>query len=262
MEHRWLDLDDADRTWAARTKEFVDEVATPYLLAHQDDEWAADPAARVPWEVLEAADTAGVRRMALPSALGGDDVSSVLTYAVVAEELARGESALVDILLQGWKIASMLRKAGDPGVVDPLLTRFAAEPGFLFSHCSTEPQGSSDRWLGYDAVESAMSTTAVHDGGEWVLAGRKQYITNGPDSSLYVMYATTTPGVAPSQGTSSFVVPRDTPGFSVGEVFEKIGGRLFNNAELILDGCRLPDSHLLIRDTRWARRVGCSPGPR
>ncbi|MGH2734640.1 MAG: hypothetical protein ACRDKZ_03585, partial [Actinomycetota bacterium] len=65
----------------------------------------------------------------------------------------------------------------------------------------------------------------------------------------YVVYATTTPGVRPSEGTSSFVVPRGAPGFAIGKVYEKVGGRLFNNAELVFDDCRLPLESLLIKDT-------------
>ncbi|MGH8911994.1 MAG: acyl-CoA dehydrogenase family protein, partial [Acidimicrobiia bacterium] len=166
----------------------------------------------------------------------------------MAEELARGESALIDIILQGWKVGQILAAHGGAEVRRHWLGRFAAEPRLLFSHCSSEPQGSSDRWLNHDVPEAAMRTTAVRDDSGWVINGRKQFITNGPDASLYVVYATTTPGVVPSQGTSSFLVPPDTPGFTIGETHEKMGGRLFNNAELVFEDCRVTDDHLLILD--------------
>ena len=60
-----------------------------------------------------------------------------------------------------------------------------------------------------------MHTKAVLAGDKWVINGRKQFISNGYDASLYVVYANTKPGVGMLQGTSSFLVPRDTPGLIV-----------------------------------------------
>lgn len=93
-----------------------------------------------------------------------------------------------------------------------------------------------------------------------MLNGRKQFVTNGPDASLYVVYATTRPGEPPSRGTSSFIVTPDTPGFRVGEIHEKMGGRLFNNAELILVDAAVAADHLLIRDSAAGTSGRTFPG--
>ncbi|HJR91637.1 MAG TPA: acyl-CoA dehydrogenase family protein, partial [Acidimicrobiia bacterium] len=244
---RWFDLDEARLDLAQRAHRFVEERVRRYQRLYPDAEWSA-PESRVPWELLDDLDGTGLRTLGLPGEAGGSGPVDTLTYVVVAEELARGESALIDIVLQGWKVGSIVATHAGAEVRRLWLGRFAAEPRLLFSHCSSEPQGSSDRWLNHDVPEAAMRTTAVRDGSGWVINGRKQFITNGPDSSLYVVYATTTPGVVPSQGTSSFLVPRDTPGFTIGETYEKTGGRLFNNAELIFENCRVTDDHLLILD--------------
>lgn len=246
---RWQDLDRNDRALAERVKRFVDEDVAPYVAAARNDEWSASPSERVPWPLLERAHELGLRTLSLSVEHGGDGVASTLSLAVVAEELARGESSLVDILLQGWKVMALLQGTAPESVWRPWLERFVSEPRFLCSHCSTEPHGSSDRWLGNDVPEAAMHTRAELRDGAWILNGRKQFITNGPDSELYVVYATTTPGVRPSEGMSSFVVPRDAPGFASGKVYEKVGGRLFNNAELVFDDCRLPLESLLIKNT-------------
>ena len=57
-----------------------------------------------------------------------------------------------------------------------------------------------------------MDTRAVLEDGYWKINGRKQFISNGYDASLYVVYANTDPPVGIQQGISSFLVPRDTPG--------------------------------------------------
>ena len=57
-----------------------------------------------------------------------------------------------------------------------------AEPQFLMAHCLTEPQGASDRWLPYNVPEVNMDTRAVLADGDWVINGRKQFISNGYDA--------------------------------------------------------------------------------
>jgi alkylation response protein AidB-like acyl-CoA dehydrogenase len=260
MESRWHGLESDQRRLAEQAHALVDDVVTPYVEASREAEWNAPPSRRVPWELLRAVDEAGLRTLGLPTLAGGQGAVPVLSHVVVAEELARGESSLIDILLQGWKVGTIVAAHGVPTVAERHLSRFASDPTFLFSHCSTEPHGSSDRWLGRDVPDAAMATVAEERHGNWVIDGRKQFITNGSDASLYVVYATTTAGVPPSRGTSSFIVTPDAPGFRVGAVHETVGGRLFNNAELILAGCTVPGDHLLVRDTAAGTSGRVFPG--
>jgi alkylation response protein AidB-like acyl-CoA dehydrogenase len=260
MESRWHELEPDHVDLARLAHRVVSEEVVPHVQTTRPDEWNAPPERRVPWRLLEELDRAGLRTLGLPPMAGGSGPMPLLAHVVVAEELARGEASLVDILLQGWKVGSIIAAHAAPSVAERYLTSFAADPAVLFSHCSTEPQGSSDRWLGRDVPAAAMTTTATQRGDQWVIDGRKQFITNGPDASLYVVYATTIPGVPPSQGTSSFIVTPDMPGFGVGEVHEKLGGRLFNNAELLFDGCTVPADHLLVRDTAAGTSGRTFPG--
>src|SRR5213080_3012943 len=91
-----------------------------------------------------------------------------------------------------------------------------------------------------------MQTRAVKQGSEWVINGRKQFISNGYDAGLYVVYANTKPGVGMLQSTSSFLVPRDTPGLTVSRCNETMGGRFMNNGEIVFEDCRVPKDHLLV----------------
>ena len=94
-----------------------------------------------------------------------------------------------------------------------------------------------------------MDTKAKKVDGGWVINGRKHYISNGYDASLYIIYANTNPSVGMMDGTSSFIVPRDTKGFNVARCNETVGCRYMNNGELELIDCFVPDSHLLKSDT-------------
>ena len=139
----------------------------------------------------------------------------------------------------------LLRNLAPRHLQEKWFARLVGEPQFLLAHCLTEPRGASDRWLPYNVPEAAMQTRAVKKNGEWVINGRKQFISNGYDASLYVVYANTNPKVGMLQGTSSFLVPRDTPGLTVARCNETMGCRFMNNGELVFEDMRVPEDHLL-----------------
>jgi len=101
--------------------------------------------------------------------------------------------------------------------------------------------------------EAMMHTRAELKGDQWVINGRKQFISNGYDAKLYVVYATTKPGAGMTKGTSSFLVPRDTPGLSIARCNETLGGRFMNNGEIVFENCAVPRDHLLVADTALAK---------
>ncbi len=132
---------------------------------------------------------------------------------------------------------------------------------FLLAHCLTEPRGASDRWLPYNVPEAAMQTKAVKTDGGWVINGRKQFISNGYDAGLYVVYANTNPKVGMMQGTSSFLVPRDTKGLSVARCNETLGCRYMNNGEVAFEDMFVPDDHLLVENDALQAPPGFISGP-
>ena len=93
-----------------------------------------------------------------------------------------------------------------------------------------------------------MQTRAVKKNGGWLINGRKQFISNGYDAGLYVVYANTNPKVGMLQGTSSFLVPRETPGLTVARCNETLGCRFMNNGEIVFEDMFVPDDHLLVEN--------------
>jgi hypothetical protein len=233
----------------ASCRAFVDDFVTPFIRQNWQREWLMDPDARLPAEILQQADRIGVRTLGVPEEFGGvqlDAASEVQTFAIIAEEIARGDSGLADKLVQNWKVAVLLRNLAPRHLQQQWFEKLVADPGFLLAHCLTEPRGASDRWLPYNVPEAAMHTRAVLDGDHWVINGRKQFISNGYDASLFVVYANTNPKVGMMQGTSSFLVPRDTRGLTVARCNETIGCRFMNNGELVFEDLRVPKDHLLV----------------
>ena len=235
----------------ASCRAFVDDAVIPFMRANWQREWDMNPDARLPASILEGADKIGIRTLGVPEEFGGIELepgSEVQTFALISEEIARGDSGLADKLVQNWKVSVLLRKLAPRHLQEKWFKRLVDDPQFLLAHCLTEPRGASDRWLPYNVPEAAMQTRAVKDGDHWVINGRKQFISNGYDAGLYVVYANTNPKVGMLQGTSSFLVPRDTPGLTVARCNETMGCRFMNNGELVFEDMRVPADHLLVEN--------------
>jgi alkylation response protein AidB-like acyl-CoA dehydrogenase len=235
---------------------YVDKVVIPFIRADRTREWLFDPEKRLTPEILEQADLVGLRSLGVPARFGGielDKKTQSQTFAVISTELARGDSGLADKLVQNWKISVLLSELAPEHLQEKWFTRYMNEPQFLMAHCLTEPKGASDRWLPYNVPEANMDTKAVLEDGYWKINGRKQFISNGYDASLYVVYANTNPAVGMQQGTSSFLVPRDTPGLEVTRCNETVGGRFMNNGEIAFVDCRIPEDHLLAHNNALSK---------
>ena len=244
-------LSEEQRLMRESCRDFVDEVVTPFIRSNWQREWDMNPQARLPPEILQGAEQIGIRTLGVPEEFGGlelDPKSEVRTFALISEEIARGDSGLADKLVQNWKVSVLLRNLAPRHLQEKWFARLVQDPQFLLAHCLTEPRGASDRWLPYNVPEAAMQTRAVKKNGGWVINGRKQFISNGYDAGLYVVYANTNPKVGMLQGTSSFLVPRDTPGLTVARCNETMGCRFMNNGELVFEDMHVPDDHLLVEN--------------
>src|ERR1700719_1924640 len=230
-------------------RDFVDDVIIPFIRGNWQREWSMTPEDRLPPEILQGAEKVGIRTLGVPEEFGGielDRASEGQTFALIAEESARGDSGLADKLVQNWKVSVLLRNLAPRHLQEKWFKRLMGDPRFLLAHCLTEPRGASDRWLPYNVPEAAMQTRAVQQNGEWVISGRKQFISNGYDAGLFVVYANTNPQVGMMQGTSSFLVPRGTPGLTIARCNETVGCRYMNNGELVFEDMRVPADHLLV----------------
>jgi alkylation response protein AidB-like acyl-CoA dehydrogenase len=241
-------LSEEQRMMRQSCRDFVDDVVLPFVKKNWKQEWSMEPEDRLPASILEGADKVGIRTLGVPEEFGGIELekgTEVSTFAMISEEIARGDSGLSDKLVQNWKVSVLLRQLAPRHLQEKWFKRLVDDPQFLLAHCLTEPRGASDRWLPYNVPEAAMQTKAVKTNGGWVINGRKQFISNGYDAGLYVVYANSNPKVGMLQGTSSFLVPRETKGFSVARCNETLGCRYMNNGEVVFEDMFVPDDHVL-----------------
>jgi alkylation response protein AidB-like acyl-CoA dehydrogenase len=99
--------------------------------------------------------------------------------------------------------------------------------------CITEPQGGSD--------VSSMRTTARRAGDGWVLDGVKQFITNGGIADVHIVFAR----IPEEDSSGGFIVEKGTPGLEMGRKERKLGMRASHTAEVVLDGCHVPEENRL-----------------
>jgi len=100
----------------------------------------------------------------------------------------------------------------------------------------TEPNAGSDA--------AGQKTTAVPDGDSWLLNGTKNFITNGNEAGIAVVFAMTDKEQG-HKGISTFIVEKGTPGFSIGKLEDKLGIRGSSTAELVFEDCRIPKENIL-----------------
>ena len=126
------------------------------------------------------------------------------------------------------------------------LKPFLADHRYVMGRGITEPNaGSDNRMPPEDDPKAGYRLRAVRDGDEWVLNGEKCFIANGSVGSLFFVDARTNPEVNIKQGGTLFMVPKGTPGFRIGKVFNKRGWRFYQNAELIFEDARVPHANLV-----------------
>ena len=108
----------------------------------------------------------------------------------------------------------------------------------IAAHGMSEPNSGSDAF--------ALATTATKTDAGYVLDGTKTFVTNAPDSDLYVVFATVDRSLG-FAGVTAFLIERDTPGLEIGRPLSKMGLRTSSMSELFLDGCEVPESSVLGR---------------
>src|SRR5581483_6541582 len=119
-------------------RDFVDDVVIPFIRGDWKREWVMTPEDRLPPEILQGAEKVGIRTLGVPEEFGGielDCASEVQTFALIAEEIARGDSGLADKLVQNWKVAVLLRNLAPRHLQEKWFKRLIDDPRFLLAHC-------------------------------------------------------------------------------------------------------------------------------
>ena len=188
-----------------------------------------------PREALTELAELGAMGMVVPEEWGGAGMD-YMSLVLALEEIAAGDGATSTIVsVQNSLPCGILNRFGSDAQKDAWLKPLARGEK-LGCFCLTEPHVGSDA--------SAIRSTAVRDGDEWVLNGVKQFITTGKYADMAIVFAVTDK-TAGKKGISCFLVPADAPGYVVGRLEEKMGQKASDTAQILFEDCRIPADALV-----------------
>ena len=207
--------------------EFADREIRP-LVREMDEHAKFAPV------IIEKLFALGVMGIEIPDSYGGGGASFFHSVLAV-EALSRVDPSIgVMVDVQNTLVVNALLRWGS----DDIKTRFRPKmaTNLIGAYALSEAGSGSDAF--------ALTTRAAERDGEWVLTGRKLWITNGNEAGLFIVFANVNPE-AGYRGITAFLVERGFPGFSVGKKEDKLGIRASSTCELLFEECRVPNANVL-----------------
>lgn len=223
-----ISLTAPQREFQERVREFAAAEIRP-VAAELDRQGICPP------ELIDKLGDIGLLGTFVPAEFGGAG-ADFLSYILALEEISRAWASLGAIVsVHNSLVCYPILKFGtdeQKRTYLPLLTRGKQLGCYAFA----EPSAGSDA--------NAIQTTARADGDSFVLNGQKQFVTNGRQARIGLVYALTDPSRG-RRGLSVFLLQKDLPGLSVGKLEDKLGLRAVEMAKLHFENCRIPKSRLL-----------------
>ncbi|MEV5831439.1 acyl-CoA dehydrogenase family protein [Spirillospora sp. NPDC052242] len=228
-------LTDVQQEILAAVRDFVDREIIPNAQALEHaDEYPAD--------IVDGMKEMGLFGLTIPEEYGGLG-ESLLTYALVVEQIARGWMSVSGVINTHFIVAHMINRHGTPEQKQRYLPRMATGQ-VRGSFSMSEPDLGSD--------VAAIKTRARRDGDEYVVDGTKMWLTNGGSSNLIALLARTDEGAdKPHQNLTAFLVEKPEgfgevmPGLTIPGKIDKMGYKGVDTTEAVFDGFRIGAGNVL-----------------
>ncbi|XVS65341.1 acyl-CoA dehydrogenase family protein [Actinosynnema sp. CA-299493] len=232
---RTAGLTDVQEEILSTVRTFVDKEIIPHAQAlEHGDTYPAD--------IVEGMKEMGLFGLTIPEEFGGLG-ESLLTYALVVEQIARGWMSVSGVINTHFIVAHMLKQHGTPEQQGKYLPRMATgEVRGSFS--MSEPELGSD--------VAAIRTRAVREGDDFVVNGQKMWLTNGGTSNLTAVLVKTDEGEEKAhRNLTTFLVEKPegygevVPGLTIPGKIDKMGYKGVDTTEMVFDGFRIPAEQVL-----------------
>ncbi len=220
-------LTEEEQMFRDTVRQFAEENLTG-RVSRMDEEGRMDP------DLIPELFELGLMGIEIPEKWNGAG-SSFFTAVLVVEELSRIDPSvgvLVDV--QNTLVNNCILRYGSEDLKARYLPRLSSE--IVGAYALSEAGSGSDAF--------ALQTRARRDGDDYIIDGRKLWITNGGEAGAFIIFANANPE-AGYRGITAFVVERDAEGFAVGKKEDKLGIRASSTVELILDGVRVSPENIL-----------------
>jgi short-chain 2-methylacyl-CoA dehydrogenase len=221
-----FDLTDEQREIQRLARDFAQQEVKPVAEELDRDK-------RFPYEIVEKLGELGLMGVPYPEEYGGGGADT-LSYAIAVEELTRVDSSVAITVAAHTSLGTWpLYAFGSDAQKQEWLPKLCSGQA-LGAFGLTEPEAGSDA--------GNTRTSARLEDGEWVINGAKQFITNaGTDISRFVVITARTG----DDEISNLLVPRDAPGYEIGEPYRKMGWNASDTRPLSFDDCRVPEDNLV-----------------
>jgi len=220
-------LSEEEELFRQTVREFAETEVGPYV--HEMDE-----ASQFKPELITKFFELGLMGIEVPEQLGGAG-GSIFLATLAIEELARVDaSAAIYVDVHNTLFNNALLRWGNDEQKARYFPRLTTE--LLGAFALSEPASGSDAF--------ALECGATKDGDDWLLTGRKFWITSGAEAGIFIVFANVDKAKGYT-GITAFLVERDFPGFSIGKREKKLGIRASSTVELILENCRVPAANVL-----------------
>ncbi len=220
-------LTEEERMFQAAAREFAEKEIGPHVAA-------MDREGVFRLDLIEKFFAQGFMAIEMPERLGGSGGSFFMSILAIEEFSRVDASAGVVIDVQNTLVNNALWRWGTEEQKSKFLPSLARDT--VGAYALSEPNSGSDAF--------ALETRAREDGDDFVLNGRKLWITNAKEAGLFIVFATVNRELG-YKGITAFLVERSTPGFAVGKKEDKLGIRASSTCELILEDCRVPRANVL-----------------
>jgi len=221
-------LTEQQKLFKKTVREFAEKEIKPLASKIDKEEY-------FPWDMYKKMGKLGLMSMTIPKKYGGAGVDKI-SYMIALEEISRicGSTGITVEAHNSLGIGHIYEKGTEEQRKKYLPKLLHGEA--IAAWALTEPNAGSDA--------ASLQTTALLENDEWVLNGTKQFITSGDIATVTTVMAKTDKTLG-AKGISAFIVEKDTPGFTVGVLEDKLGLRGSRTAELIFEDCRIPKEQLL-----------------
>jgi len=223
-----IDLTEEQKMLRDMVREFAEKEVRP--IAAQLDETG-----QFPYELIKKCADLNLMGVSVPEKWGGGEMDTI-SYCIAIEEISRCcASTGVILSVNNSLVCDPLIEFGTDEQKEKWLKPLA-EGKKIGCFALTEPEAGSDA--------ARQRSSAVLDGDHYVLNGVKIFITNGEaaDTTIAFMMQDKSKGV---KGITAFIVDKDTPGYSIGQKYKKLGINASGAAEILLENCRIPKDQLL-----------------
>lgn len=226
-----FNLSEQQELFKRTVKEFADREIAPLAPT-------IDAESRFPHETMRKLAPLGLLGLGIPSDIGGSDGDNVMV-ALANEEIARTCAATSTVYgVQVCLVNHVIAAFGNDDQKERFIRRLT-DYELVGAYGLTEPGAGSDA--------ASIQTRAVKDGDSYVINGAKQFISNGDQADVMILFATADPTLR-TKGIGAFILDTHSPGFSVAKVENKLGIRGSSTAALHFDNVRVPAENILMGD--------------